>query len=126
MAVAEATAIASAYASALGSAADCNRCQTSASFVAEQIEIILLRAVAAAEVRLIAAAQPGVPVTVAFSNFVADVEQASVVAFAEVYTPISSPLRACHVNLWPANHLRVCMALCGVPVWECARPNANA
>ena len=84
LAVAEAEAFASAYASAIGTAEDCNRCQAAASFVGAQAEQIWVSATANLEVRLAEAAQPGVPVQVAFNAFVTDFVEATAVAFASV------------------------------------------
>eukprot|EP00892_Ulva_mutabilis_P008869 jgi/Ulvmu1/6354/UM029_0062.1 len=99
LAEAEAFSLAQAYASALGDAEDCNRCQTSASFVASQFELIILEATVDLQFRLAEAATPGTPVTVAFNNFVADFQTATSSALASVFVQarVSAEEEGCSV-----------------------------
>lgn len=83
-AVGTARSFASAYAFALGTAEDCNRCKTSASFVAEEFEALVVEATASLEFRLAGGASPGAPASVKFDEFVAEFVEATASAFASV------------------------------------------
>lgn len=80
---AEATAYAEAYASGVAEASVCGKCSAAANFVAESWESIFLKAVASAEVILSGEANGGT-VEQRKRDFVENVEDVTVIAYAEV------------------------------------------
>lgn len=83
-AVATARSFAAAYAFALGSAEDCNRCKNSASFVASEFEALVVEATASLEFRLTGASEPGAPASAKFDEFIAEFVEVTASAFASV------------------------------------------
>lgn len=85
---AEAHAYAQAYAAAIAESSVCGKCSAAATFVAESWEHIFLEAVAEAEVELSGETNGG-SAEIRETTFVQAVEEATVIAYADVRTPDS-------------------------------------
>lgn len=83
IAMATATAWAEAFATATATSAACSKCETVATFIGETFSDILLEAVADAEVNL-EKLHPGADAIQVANSLVADIQEATIVAFATV------------------------------------------